>query len=214
MKESSKSRKQQFYQQIPIQDTATFRGKYLNRVREQLSYASLGRRLLAFMIDFVCSSIFISILPMLITSIITQEKSFTTENLMKLSIPLQISCCIIAIAAAVYYFCFYPSAASHNGQTIGKRIMRIKVQKQNGKQLQLTDLLKRELLGSLLLEGETAFPSAFVRYIAFLWMPAMMSKSLMILSIIISLCSILWCIIDKRRCMFHDLIANTSVVDM
>ena len=214
MKESRKSKKEQLFQQLSIQNAATFRGKYLNRIRQQLKYASLGRRFFAFLIDFVCSSIFITLMPMLITSIITQEKSFTTRSLMKLPMPLQILCCLLAVSAAVYYYCIYPSASAHNGQTVGKRLMHIKIQKQDGGQIHMTDLLKRELIGSLLLEGETAFPSAFVRYLVFLWIPAILSRGLMITSVLISLAFIIWCVIDQRRCMFHDLIAKTSVVDM
>lgn len=207
-------RKEQLFQQLPKQNASTFQGRYINRLRHQLQYASLSRRLLAFLIDFLCSSIFISVIPMLITSIITQETSFTTENLLKLPLSMQLLCCCIAFLLAIYYFCIYPAASTHNGQTIGKRIMRIKIQKQDGTSIRIVDLLKRELLGSLILEGETAFPSAFVRYLLFLWLPVMPSQGLMVLSIIISLISILWCILDKNRRMFHDLIAKTSVVDM
>lgn len=207
-------RKEQLFQQLPKQNASTLQGRYINRLRHQLQYASLSRRLLSFLIDFLCSSIFISVIPMLITSIITQETSFTTENLLKLPLSMQLLCCCIAILLAIYYFCIYPSASTHNGQTIGKRIMRIKIQKQDGTSIGIVDLLKRELIGSLIIEGETAFPSAFVRYLFFLWLPAMLSQGLMVLSIFISLISILWCIFDKNRRMFHDLIAKTSVVDM
>lgn len=207
-------RKEQLFQQFQNKDATSFQSKYINRIKQQMKYASLSKRFFAFLIDFICSSIFISIFPMLITSIITQETSFTVDNLMKLSLPMQMLCCLIAILFAIYYFCIYPAASAHNGQTIGKRIMRIKVQKQDGNRIDIIDLLKRELLGSLLLEGETAFPSAFVRYLAFLWLPAVLSQGLMKISIVISLASILWCIIGQHRCMFHDLIAKTSVVDM
>ncbi|MGX8833368.1 RDD family protein [Amedibacillus sp. YH-ame6] len=210
----AKQKKEDLYSRLPDISGNSLKARYVRRIKTQLKYASLMKRFLAFLIDFLLSSIFVSIIPMIITSIATQEKSFTITNMMKLSIELQILCCLIAIVFAIYYFCIYPSKSTHCGQTIGKRIMYIKVQRRDGQDVSLRDLLKRELLGSMLLEGETAFPSAFVRYIIFLCIPSMVSQVLTTLTILISLCSILYCIVDSNRRMLHDFVAKTNVVDL
>lgn len=210
----ARQKKEEMFQRLPDIHGTSFKARYLRRIKSQLKYASLGRRFLAFLIDFLLSSILVSIIPMIITSIVTQEKAFTIDNMMKLSIPLQIACCMIAVVAAVFYFCISPINAAHPGQTLGKRATHIRVARMDGKEITLSDMLKRELIGSMLLEGETAFPSAFVRYMLFMCIPSPLARILTTASIVLSLGSIIWCIISKHRRMLHDYVARTNVVDL
>ena len=195
-------------------DDKTLKKKYEKRRNYILRYASLKKRLFAFIIDFICGSISVSVIPLLITSIYTQEKEFTVNSLMKLPILLQMICCIVETIIGIYYYCIYPLSKYHKGQTIGKRLIKIKVVKDNGNDIDFITIAKRELLGSMIIEGETAFPSAFVRYIGFLFISTQLSMIITIFSIIVSVLSVVWCVLNKNRKMFHDIIAKTQVVDI
>ena len=116
------------------------------------------------------------------------------------------------MAAAVYYFCVQPLRETHKGQTFGKRIMGIRIVPADGQELAWKHMWKRELVGSLLIEGETAFPSAFLRYFAFLLLPQTLSQWIYYLYMGISFCSIAYAVFGMQHRMFHDIIGKTRVV--
>ncbi|MFD1413736.1 RDD family protein [Oceanobacillus jeddahense] len=188
------------------------KGELTGRLHNQNNYSSLLRRFLAYMIDFFISSIFVSIIPMIITSIITQEKTFSIRTFTQMPTIWQIICGIIAISLAIYYFCLYPMNKNHLGQTIGKRIMKLRIVNVNGQDLTYKDIFLRELLGSMIIEGETKFPSAFFRYFLYKMLPAQIAGVISIVSIVLSVASIIWAIINRRHRMFHDYVGRTVVV--
>lgn len=184
---------------------------WINKNRDP-NIASNLKRLFAFIIDYFIGSIFVSFIPMILVSIITQEKVITVNLMKTIPFDMQLICCIVSIILAVYYYCIIPLNPKHLGQTLGKRIMKIKVVKMNGSNITLTDILKREILGAMLIEGETTFPSAYFRNILYQFMPAFLSQALGWLSIIISIISIVVGYLGINHRMIHDFIANTKVI--
>lgn len=183
----------------------------LQRVTQESDSAPLWRRLFAYAIDYFLSTILISIIPMIITSILTGQKEFTSENFTAIPMSWRIVCGVLAMAAAVYYFCVYPLKDAHKGQTPGKRIMGIRIKALDGKELSWSNMWKRELVGSLLVEGETAFPSAYLRYFVFLFLPQTISQAVYYVYMGITLCSVAWAVFGKNHQMFHDVIGKTKV---
>lgn len=210
----TRERKEALRKQITFVDDGSLRSKLLKRWSNQLRYASLRKRFFAFLLDFLLSSMVVGIFPMVIMSIQTQEKSFTIANMMKMDLSWQIVCCFVATFMGIYYFCLYPCAKAHLGQTPGKRMMKIKTTKHNEEDIDVKTMLKRELIGSLLLEGETAFPSAFIRYMLFLMLSTSLSYTLSLISIALSVLSIVYLLFGKHHRMFHDYIAQTIVIDL
>lgn len=184
----------------------------LQRLQEGSSCAPLWKRLFSYGIDYFLSSILISLIPMIITSILTGEKAFTSENFTAIPMVWRIICSLTAMAVAVYYFCVLPLKENHKGQTFGKRLMRIRIAAEDGQELTWSHMWKRELIGSLLVEGETVFPSAFLRYFVFLWLPQTVSQGIYYVYIGISLCSVAYAVFGMEHRMFHDLIGKTKVV--
>ncbi len=184
----------------------------LQSLQEGSSCAPLWKRFLSYVIDYFLSTILISLIPMIVTSILTGEKAFTSENFTALSMGWRIVLSGTAMAAAVYYFCVQPLRETHKGQTFGKRIMGIRIVPADGQELAWKHMWKRELVGSLLIEGETAFPSAFLRYFAFLLLPQTLSQWIYYLYMGISFCSIAYAVFGMQHRMFHDIIGKTRVV--
>lgn len=186
--------------------------RMLKRLQEESNCAPLWKRLFSYGIDYFISTILISLVPMIITSILTGEKAFTAENFTAIPMGWRILCSGMAMAVAVYYFCIWPLKEKHLGQTPGKRLMGIRIAAVGGERLTWGHMWKRELIGSLLVEGETAFPSSFLRYFVFLWLPQTVSQGIYYVYIVITACSVLRGIFGRDHRMFHDLIGKTKVV--
>lgn len=172
---------------------------------------TVSKRLYAYIIDYICGSIFISLPPMVITSIITQQKEFTIETFISMPVIWQAVSAASAFAASAVYFIIYPMNPGHLGQTPGKQLMKIRVEAAGGYRLTYGNMLKRELLGSVLIEGETAFPSAFFRYFLYQIVPAGAAVILPVAALVISVGSILWAVFGKEHRMIHDYIGGTVV---
>lgn len=186
--------------------------KMLQRLQEGSNCAPLWKRFFSYVIDYFLSTILISMIPMIVTSILTGEKAFTSENFTAVPMSWRIVLSGAAMAVAVYYFCVLPMKEPHKGQTFGKRIMGIRIAASDGQELTWRHMWKRELVGSLLIEGETAFPSAFLRYFVFLFLPQALSQGIYYVYIGISLCSAVYAAFSMDHRMFHDIIGKTKVV--
>lgn len=172
---------------------------------------TVQKRLYAYIIDYIAGSIFISMLPMIITSIITQQKTFTVETFISMPLIWQVISAALAMGAAVGYFILYPMNPRHLGQTPGKQAMKIRVEAAAGEELTWGHMVKRELIGSMLIEGETAFPSAFFRYFLYQLFPTGMASLLPTAALVISVGSIVWAVFGKHHRMIHDYVGGTVV---
>lgn len=186
--------------------------RLLARAREDSIYAPPVRRLTAFLVDYVISSIFISIVPMLITSIVTGQKVFSATAFAGMPFLWQGVAGAVAVLAGVYYFCAYPMAKAHLGQTPGKQLVKIRICPIHGGELAWGHMLRRELIGSLVVEGETAFPSTFVRYFFYLVIPGGIAGRIAEAAVILSVISVLWAVFHEQHRMFHDYVGGTMVV--
>lgn len=184
----------------------------LQRLQEGSDCAPLWKRFFSYGIDYFLSTILISLIPMIVTSILTGEKAFTSENFTAIPMSWRIILSGAAMTVAVYYFCILPLKETHKGQTFGKRIMGIRIVAADGQELAWKHMWKRELVGSLLIEGETAFPAAFLRYFVFLLLPQALSRGIYYVYMGISLCSVLYAVFGMDHRMFHDIIGKTKVV--
>ena len=185
--------------------------RMLQALQEGNDCAPLWKRFFSYVIDYFLSTILISLIPMIATSILTGEKAFTSENFTAIPMGWRILLSGVAMAVAVYYFCILTLKETHRGQTLGKRILGIRIVTVDGQELTWKHMCRRELIGSLLIEGETAFPSAYVRYFIFLWLPQALSQGLYYVYMGISFCSIVYAVFGMQHRMFHDIVGGTRV---
>lgn len=172
---------------------------------------TIQKRMYAFIVDYVLGSIFITLIPMIVTSIVTQEKVFTVAAFISMPVKWQIFCGMTAFVAAVYYFVIYPMNPRHLGQTLGKQAMKLRIVPIDQEKLTYSQMMRRELVGSLMIEGETAFPSAFFRYFLYRLIPGEGARILQVTAIAVSICSILWAVFHPSHRMIHDYVGGTKV---
>ena len=185
--------------------------KLLARLRSSKQYPPPAKRLGAFLIDYVLSSIFISVIPMVITSIVTREKVFTASAFSRMPLAWQVVSGAAALILGAYYFIAYPMKKAHLGQTPGKRLMKLRIAPADGQELTWIHMCRRELIGSMIAEGETAFPSSFFRYFLYMLLPGNTAGWLAAAAAALSAASVLWALFHEKHRMFHDYIGKTVV---
>lgn len=109
----------------------------------------------------------------------------------------------------VAYYCLVPLRV-FPGQTLGKRLLGLKMVGRDGGRPGLARLLVRDLLGIVLLEGCFSPLSNYVRNYLMLFLPEDVIRYTVWFSWAVGVLSILMLVFSKRR-MLHDLVAGTAV---
>jgi uncharacterized RDD family membrane protein YckC len=110
-----------------------------------MNYASFGQRLVAFLIDALILGIINWIVTMLLGGVLGEAGSMVAI--------------VIQIAISVGYWVFYQEKM---GQTVGKKVMKIKVVDASGNLPPVGTLFLREIVGK--------FVSGIILGIGYLWM--------------------------------------------
>ena len=191
--------------------------------------AMFSQRVLAFLIDLVLLSMITSLITMFIPVNDTATKLYEEQNrvlegyvegtvsmeeyvnqMVDISYDISRQTVIISIVAIVIsllYYVVYP--CYNNGQTFGKKLMKIKIKKTNDKELSMNDLLIRSMINnSILVNIITIALVLFLSKDLYLSMSSLLS-SIQYLVLIISLIMIAF---TKNAQGLHDKIAKTEVV--
>lgn len=117
----------------------------------------------------------------------------------------------VAILLGVAYYWLIPLV--WNGQTPGKRLLRLKiVRADNGQSVSVGRLLLRQVIGLLLLEGAVAFPSQLLRELLARAAGAGVADAVRIGMVAITIVSVLMGVYTPGRRMLHDRISGTREV--
>ena len=131
---------------------------FLTTVLDQTkSDADSGKRVCAYIIDWFVGALVISFPLCIAWMFKTQDiehmqevNLFRLQNIQGTNFAIMIG--IIAFAACVWYYIWLPYKVTP-GQTFGKKVMGLKMVKSDGSQLLLKDLIIRQGIGIILLEG-------------------------------------------------------------
>lgn len=164
------------------------------------------KRLTAFVIDYVVVYLALAIV------ITLARNSLDLDNA---SVSVQAAVYTLLIVLSLAYFVLVPTLIykdDRKGQTIGKRVMGLKIIRVNGTDVTMVTLLIRTLF-MLLGEGMVMISTLYVLEIAdLLGMPINFIGYLGTAYIMVTLVSCTIMIIRPNRQMFHDYIANTVVI--
>ena len=201
-----------------------------SKVKKSLEIkAMFSQRILAFLIDLVLLSMITSLITMFIPVNDTATKLYEEQNRVlegyvegtvsmeeyvnqMIDIGYDISrqtviVSIVAVVISLLYYVVYP--CYNNGQTFGKKLMKIKLVKTNDKELSMNDLLIRSMINnSILVNIITIALVLFLSKDLYLSMSSLLS-SVQYLVLIISLIMIAF---TKNAQGLHDKIAKTEVV--
>ena len=117
----------------------------------------------------------------------------------------------ILFIVEIIYFCVIPKYV-FKGQTIGKKILKIKIVNNNDSEVTFMNLLRRDLLGVVIVEGSFVPLSNYIRNVLMPYVGRVPVQYLVYLFTIISLVSVSLLVFDKNGRMLHDYIGGTKVV--
>lgn len=191
--------------------------------------AMFSQRVLAFIIDFILLSIITSLIVMFVPVNDTAAELYEEQNrvlkgytegtvsmeeyvnqMVDLGYDISkqtVIVSIVTIVISLLYYVVYP--CYNNGQTLGKKLMKIKIKKTNDKELTMNDLLVRGMINnSILVNIITVALVLFLSKDLYLSVSSLLS-SIQYLVLIISLIMIAF---TKNAQGLHDKIVNTEVV--
>ena len=193
--------------------------------------AMFSQRVLAFLIDLVLLSMITSLITMFIpmndtATKLYEEQNRVLEDYVAGNVPMEeyvnqmidlgydiskqtVIISIVGVVISLLYYVVYP--CYNNGQTFGKKLMKIKIKKTNDKELSMNDLLIRSMINnSILVNIITIALVLFLSKDLYLSMSSLLS-SVQSLVLIISLIMIAF---TKNARGLHDLAAKTEVVQV
>ena len=164
----------------------------------------------AYLIDWYVATMFAGIPIVLIGSIVNHTTS-VSQDLSKIPAPYNI---LVALLAIVFYLGYFVilELYVYKGQTFGKRIMKLKVVKNDESDVDFKTILMREGLGIMIVEGYIANSSSYLRQLIQIVTGIPIMDMAVYVFGIISAVSILMGMASPSRKMIHDRIANTHIM--
>lgn len=182
------------------------------------SKVSQSKRLLAYLIDWFAGALCMMLPLCLIWLFLTHDQ----ENMTSVSVYTLASASnkTIALAAgaagllfALFYYVWVPYKV-YPGQTPGKRVMGIRIEKKDGSALTFKDLLLRQAVGLLVLEGVLFNPSRLWQDMISLASGLNFSGYFLYACMAITIVSLLMGMGTASKRMLHDYIANTTETEV
>ncbi len=168
------------------------------------------RRFMAAVIDWYLTSMIVA-LP--ITFYLRGDSYLKSEmfDLTKYSFPIGLSLGIFGIVIGIVYYVLVPSFV-WKGQTLGKRICKVKVTDIYGQDVSFKTIAIRELLGATIVEGGIVITAAYFRKLLPLFGLANLVEPLTYIAYAMTILSIGYAYFQPLSTCFHDKIAKTIVV--
>ena len=116
----------------------------------------------------------------------------------------------VIVMAIIYYF-IIPTFV-FNGQTLGKKICRLRVVKTDGKRVNAKDMFIREIIGATILEGGIVVTATYIRKLIRLFGYASLVTPLQYIAYAITLLSIIYAYFHPLSQSFHDRLSKTVVI--
>lgn len=171
--------------------------------------ASLVRRFIAYLIDwYICG--LVTAFPIAIFS----QKIFgnmKVQSLLKYDVKIGIIAGVLALITTTFYLVIVPKYI-YSGQTIGKKLCKIKIIRQDGQAADLKTLLIRELVGAIVIEGSIYTGSTILHQVIYLTTGLDVIKPLLYGGMAVSITSAILVLITKNKFAIHDYIAGSWVV--
>lgn len=171
--------------------------------------APLSRRFIAYLIDWYVGAL-ATAFPIAITS----QKLYNTmlnQYVVEFEAPFGLIAGIAGLVCAFLYFVIVPTYVT-NGQTLGKRICKIKVVQESGKDVKLSNMLLRQVLGIAIIEGVLITASAIWHQVAMILTGINFVTPLMYVGFAIGGLSVLLVLFKGNHRAIHDYIGKTKVI--
>lgn len=170
--------------------------------------APIFSRGIAFMIDWYVGGVLVYFPVILIINKINLGKEYTLD-LRSLPFSMAVIAVSLAFIIALLYYVLIPYLL--NGQTLGKKIVKLKICELNKEKISFFSLIKRQVFGIMLIEG-SLFLITPLLWQAIFYKAALYQQILTWIYYVLSVASILMIIFSKNKKAIHDYIGNTYVI--
>lgn len=170
--------------------------------------AHLGVRFIAYLIDWYIGAL-VTALPMAVCA----QKLYgdvTMQNILSFEAPYGLVAGFFSLLCAVLYFVVLP-ALVWQGQTLGKHFLHVKIVSADGSKASVSQLLLRQVIGIIVVEGALVTASTVLRNVLQLVLGINVAYG-MYVGIAISLISVAMLWFTKGHRALHDFIGGTKVV--
>lgn len=168
------------------------------------------RRFLAMIIDWYLTQM-LAIIP--ITFYLRNGDYLKPEmfDYSKYPFTIGISLIIYALIIGIIYYCLIPSFL-WQGQTVGKKICKIKIVDENYQEIKPQTIFIRELLFATLIEGGILIMATSLHQLIGILGFNQLSTYWQYLTYIVTIASIIYAYFNKKSQSFHDKLAKTLVI--
>lgn len=174
---------------------------------EKNEQVSIFKRGIAFFIDWYIGSVLVSFPVIVVLDKINPGQDPVLE-LRSLPFDMAVIACLSALIVALIYYVLIPY--KWNGQTLGKKIMKLKISERNKTKVSFLALLKRQVLGIMLVEGSLFSITPLIWQVIF-YQHASYQQTLTWVYYGLSLISVILVLFTKNKRAIHDYISNTTV---
>lgn len=181
--------------------------KAARNASRSLRAASLGRRVVAFLIDWYVGSL-ATAAPIAAVAIYLGYE-MTEQNIVDYPAPWGLIAGVAGVAVGLVYYVLVPMLTQ--GQTLGKRLLRLRIVSRDDGPATMPQLALRQM-SIILLEQAAVGTSTVVQQVIALLVSSTVAAAIMWVGYALTLVSFAACGVTRGRRALHDLIAGTRVV--
>lgn len=187
----------------------TLRDKFI--AYAQIKKVSKVKRAVAFFADWYISTLLAGI-PLLYMYSVQTGSTEVPASLTQFSGNLGVVAGLIGIVVITLYYVVVP-LKFNKGQTLAKSVLGVKIVQNDGSEVTAKTLIKREILGVMLIEAGLVSSSKYLREIFLIAGMDNVYRILATVAIVIPFISIAIMMFNKESKMIHDIIGGTKVVN-
>lgn len=182
--------------------------KAARRASRGMRAAPLGHRVCAFLIDWYVGSL-VTALPIAVVAM-NLGLEMTDQNIIEYAEPYGLVAGLAGILAGLIYYALVPLVT--DGQTLGKRLLKLRIVSADGDPATPLQLVLRQGLGLILLEQDAVGTGTVVQQVLSLTLGSTVSVVSSWIGLVLTLVSFALCLVRKDNRALHDLIAGTKLV--
>ncbi|MBC5625313.1 RDD family protein [Clostridium sp. NSJ-49] len=187
----------------------TLREKFMEYTK--IKKVSKVKRAVAFLADWYISTLLAGI-PLLYMYSVQSGSTEVPASLTQFSGSLGVIAGLIGVVIITLYYVVVP-LKFNKGQTLAKNVLGVKIVQNDGSEVTAKSLIKREILGVMLIEAGLVSSSKYLREIFLIAGMDNVYRILAIVAIVIPFISIVIMMFNKESKMIHDIIGGTKVVN-
>lgn len=185
--------------------------KKATRATAELSQKGMTKRFVAYLIDWYVGAA-LTALPIGIVS----QKLYGTmlnQNLLSFKAPYGFLAGLCGFICGLLYYLAVP-LGKNKGQTFGKKLLHLKIVKEDGEDVDTKTIVLRQLVGIILIEGSLYTASVILHQLVELGLHIPAVTPLTFVGLVVSVVSALLVAFHGKHRAIHDWIAKTKVVEL